>query len=396
MVRLSFIGDVMVEHTRLDAFKNETGVFDFTALFSGVANEFQKSDVVIANLETPLAGEKLQYSWKNYQFNTPEQLGTAMKNSGIDVVSTANNHVLDRGLDGLDITLNTLDLIGLKHTGSARTEDESKPLIIDVKGIKIGILSYTYGTEACYNGYYLKPGEEYKVNLLRNQELTNPIRRTFYMSKAFLPRALRAVYRRVLPDHAKRQVGELKEHDKRQRARLVEDIVYAKDHSDYVVMCLHCGGQFNDDPTDYTKTVADFCIKTGVDAVIGNHEHRIQKAYLKDKNQITAYCLGNFTSNYGIDRAPYDKNAECSVLLNIYIDEKSKSVHDIGFSVLISQKGADGVITTKQMYDCIINSEGDVQRELLDKNRKAICSFWNCDKTVEPQREYMVSQIMGW
>ena len=179
MVRLSFVGDTMCEHTRLDSYKREGGGYDFRPLFSGVEAEFHKSDLVVANLETPVAGEALRYSWRDYQFNTPEQFGVAMRDAGIKVVSTANNHVLDRGFEGLEKTLETLDAMDLKHTGSARSEEESWPLIIEIKGLKIGVLSYTYGTEACYNGYYLSPGEEYRVNLLRNQELTNPVRRYF-------------------------------------------------------------------------------------------------------------------------------------------------------------------------------------------------------------------------
>lgn len=392
MVRLSFVGDTMCEHTRLDSYKREGGGYDFRPLFSGVEAEFHKSDLVVANLETPVAGEALRYSWRDYQFNTPEQFGVAMRDAGIKVVSTANNHVLDRGFEGLEKTLETLDAMDLKHTGSARSEEESWPLIIEIKGLKIGVLSYTYGTEACYNGYYLSPGEEYRVNLLRNQELTNPVRRYFYVSKSFIPRALRAVYRRILPRLAKRPVGELKEKDARQKARLIKDIGYAREHSDYVIMCLHCGGQFNDEPTEYTRNVADFCIANGVDAVIGNHEHLIQSSNLKDKDHLITYCLGNFTSNYGIDRKPYDKNAECSILLNLYIDEAAKRVKEVGFEVLISVKGKDGIIRTIPIYDCIKSSNEQDRQELCEKNRKAVNAFLGTAyMRVEPQKEYVVS-----
>lgn len=394
MIRLSFIGDIMCEYTRLDSYKQKEGTYDFTALFSEVEDDFNKSDLVVANLETPMAGESFRYSWRDYQFNTPEQIGIAMQKAGIDVVSTANNHVLDRGFEGLDKTLENLDNIGIKHTGSARSEAEALPLIVEVKGMKIGILSYTYGTEACYNGYYLKPGEEYKVNLLRNQELTNPIRRHFYLSRRFIPRAMRAIYRMIRPQAATRTIGELKERDIHQKAYLVKDILYAREHSDYVVMCLHCGGQFNDKPTKYTREIAEFCIENGVNAVIGNHEHCIQESQLKDTNRLITYCLGNFTSNYGIERKPYNKNAECSILLNLYIDEEKKEVVNIGFETLISIKGKNGVITTKPMYDCIINSRGKERQELYKKNIRAINSFLGMDITrIAPQKEYIVSQI---
>ena len=393
MIRLSFVGDVMCEHTRLSSFQKEDGSYDFGSLFSGVRDEFHKSDVVVANLETPLAGEAMRYSWRDYQFNTPEQFGVAMKNAGVSVVSTANNHVLDRGMEGLRKTLDNLDDIGLLHTGSARSESEAKPLILEVKGKKIGFLSYTYGTEACYNGHYLKQDEAYAVNLLRNQELTNPVKRYFLVSKNLIPRAFRALCRRILPGVLRKSVGERREKDKRQKARLFRDIAYAKEHSDYVVMCLHCGGQFNSKPTEYTREIAALCLEHGVNAVIGNHEHLIQGSRMLDPDRIVAYCLGNFTSNYGIDRKPYDKNAECSVLLHLYLDEETGRVDHIGFEILISVKEEDGIIRTRPLFDCIAGSDGEKRQELCEKNRRAVGSFLGTDPGGEPPRkEYVVSR----
>ena len=180
MIRLSFTGDVMCEYTRLESYQKPTGGYDFSPMFSDVADDFRNSDLMVANLETPLAGEGLRYSYKKYNFNTPDELGSALKDAGVHLVSTANNHVLDRGVEGLERTLDTLDRIGILHTGSARTTEETKPVIVDVKGMRVAVLSYTYGTEAPYNHNYLKKEEEYKVNLLRNQELKNPVRRYFY------------------------------------------------------------------------------------------------------------------------------------------------------------------------------------------------------------------------
>ena len=396
MIRLSFVGDVMCEHTRLDSFRNAEGAYDFAPLFAGVEEEFRRSDLVVANLETPLAGEALGYSRKNYSFNTPEQMAFAMKHAGVHAVSTANNHVLDRGVEGLEKTLETLDAAGLLHTGSARTEEEAKPITADVRGVRIGLLSYTYGTEACYNGHYLKPEEAYRVNLLREQELRNPVRRYFAVSNRFFPRALRAVYRRVMPKRAARPVGELRERDGRQKERLLRDIAYAKEHSDFTVLCLHCGGQFNEAPTKYTEEIADFCLDHGADAVVGNHEHRIQISRFGDFRRPVAYCLGNFTSDYGIDRKPFDKNADCSVLLHLYLDEETKKLAEIGFGILISVRGEDGVIVTKLLSECAARAGEDAREALAEKNTAAVNAFLGTDfDRVEPREEYLVSQMTG-
>ena len=395
MIRLSFTGDVMSEFTRLETYRREAGGYDFSSMFSDLNEDFQKSDLVVANLETPLAGEKLKYSWRRFQFNTPDDLGFAMKEAGIHAVSTANNHVLDRGIEGLDRTLDVLDQIGLAHTGSARNEAEAKPIFFEIKGMKISLLSYTYGTEAPYNHNYLQKKEEFKVNLLRNQELTNPIRRYFYTSKQFVPRALRAVYRRILPTLARREVGELKEKDARQRVRLQKDIDFAKKNSDYVIMCLHCGGQYNEKPTKYTQMVANSCINQGVNAVIGNHEHRIQGSKLNDYSRIITYCLGNYTGGAGVEKPPYDKGSECSILFHIYIDENTKNVIDLGFEILISIKNEVGQIMTKRLHDLYKSADPQAKDDLYIKNLKAVNAFLgSAFDRIDPQEEYFVSQLM--
>ena len=396
MIRLSFTGDVMCEHTRLETYKTDDNKYDFSPVFSDLKEDFSRSDLVVANLETPLAGEELKYSWRKYQFNTPDEFGVAMKEAGIHFVSTANNHVLDRGIEGLDRTLDTLDRIGLKHTGSFRNEHETKPIILDIKGCKIAILSYTYGTEAPYNHHYLKENEQYKVNLLKNQELSNPIRRSFYTSKKIFPRALRAVYRRVLPKYANRGVGELKEADKKQKLHLSQDISYAKQNSDYVIMCLHCGGQYETKPIKYTRQVVNSCLAQGVNAVIGNHEHRIQESRLDDHDKLVTYCLGNYSGGAGVERPPYDKGADCSILFHIYIDEENKKVSSVSFGVLISVKNDQGQIITKRLYDHYQMVAGQQKEELYRKNLQAVNDFLGTSfDEIEIKEEYNVPELIG-
>ncbi len=384
----------MCEHTRLNSFQKKSG-YDFSAIFSGENDEFKASNLTIANLETPLAGEALRYSWKNYQFNTPDEFGTALKEAGIDLVTTANNHVLDRGTEGLKKTLDTLDRIGLLHTGSARNKEESLPLIVTVGNIKIGFVSYTYGTEACYNHYYLKQGEEYMVNLLRNQELKNPVRRYFLTSNTLLPRGLRKLRRAVMHQQKEKPVGERWESDRIQKKRLQKDIEYSTSNSDFTIICLHSGGQFNKEPTNYTRRIAEYCLACGADAVIGNHEHCIQKLKVDNHNRPIAYCLGNFTSDYGIVRKPFDQDADCSVLLHLYLDEEKKSLSELGFSILISTANANNQIITRPLYDLICDTEqnrsvnSEKRTELIEKNRRCVERFLgiNLPKLL-PEKEY--------
>lgn len=102
------------------------------------------ADVAICHMETPFAAPG--DAWTGYPiFNAPPSLADTAAAFGYDSCSTASNHTVDYGWEGLVRTLDGLDRVGVKHAGSARTEQEAMtPTIVDVKGVKVGHLSYTY------------------------------------------------------------------------------------------------------------------------------------------------------------------------------------------------------------------------------------------------------------
>lgn len=354
----------MCEHTRLAQFYNN-GVYDFMPIFADVIPVFEKSDFVVVNLETPLAGSDLTYSERNYSFNTPDEMAETLRRCGVGLATTANNHVLDRGIVGLERTLDVLDANGISHTGSYKENEKPLPFITNIGGINVAFLSYTYGTEACYNKNYLKKSQINMVNLTRNQELSNPIKRFFLVHKSLPAKAFRLLYRNISPKRAKLDVSARKEKDTYQKKRLLSDINYCKERAaDYIVMCLHSGGQFNDEPTEYTKNMADFCLYNGVNAVVINHEHRIQNAQSFDDHIVT-YCLGNFTSNYGITRNPKDKHAEYSALFHLYLDKKSNVETKWSVTFLKSHMNENGMIITTPINQLYRICEDELQREAL-------------------------------
>ena len=386
-IKISFTGDVMCEYNRLHDYMSMDGKYDFSPLFKSCIGLFSESDYVVANLETPIAGEKLSYSFRNYNFNTPESILYAMKDSGINMVTTANNHVLDRGVEGIDNTIRNIKESGLDYTGTTLSECKPTPLIKEIGTYKIGFLSYTYGTEACHNGDYLVPKEQYRVNLLKNQELYNPIQRYFVLSRHIIPRGCRFFLKTIFPQLKSRGVEDWKQSDKRQKEHLISDISYCKDHDcDKIIMCLHSGGQFNEEPTEYTKEICEFCLMHGIDVIVGNHEHVIQKF---DSAKKTAFCLGNFSSNYGIDRAPYDKNADCSIVLHAYISINGEV--SFSFSVMLSKREKSCIVTTPLFDDYRRETEDKRKVELIEKNTKAVNRFANvCIEKVLPQEEYFL------
>ena len=151
MKKISFVGDIMCEKPLMSAVtKYSDGVY--SDLFKGTKKYFESSDIVIANLETVFAGKEVGYTDDVYSFNTPDSFAQALGQSGIDYVTTANNHCLDRGIDGAIRTLDKLDEQGIKAFGTYRNKEERKAYeSLNIDGFRIGLISYTYGTNVDQN-----------------------------------------------------------------------------------------------------------------------------------------------------------------------------------------------------------------------------------------------------
>lgn len=258
MINLVATGDVMCHTTNFNAaYNNETKEYDFTSVFANISKYITKADVAIGNLETTFAGKDRGYT--GYPtFNSPSALGVALKNIGIDVLSTANNHSLDKGYTGIVSTLDKLDEIGIDHMGTARSEEEqNKVLVKDVNGIKIAFLSYTYGT----NGIPVPAGKEYSVNLI-DKDL------------------------------------------------ILKQINLAKEQNvDIICASMHWGDEYKQKQNKKQEELADYLFQNGVDIIIGNHAHVVEpmekrKIALEDgteKEVFVVYALGNFISGQTIE-----------------------------------------------------------------------------------------------
>lgn len=241
---LLFLGDIMQHDSQIaDAWDPKTKKYNYDPCFRFVKPYTQAADVAIGNLELTLAGPP----YKGYpMFSAPDELLFALKNMGMDVLVTANNHCVDTGKKGLERTIMMLDSLGIPHTGTfvdevARLNDN--PLMIEKNGFRLALLNYTYGT----NGMPVtKPNI---VNMLD----------TVLMGK---------------------------------------DIVKAKSMKpDMVIVFTHWGAEYQSLPSKSQKDIAEFCFRKGAEIVIGAHPHVIQPMqWRKEKNQLLAYSLGNFVS----------------------------------------------------------------------------------------------------
>ncbi|RPF39893.1 poly-gamma-glutamate synthesis protein (capsule biosynthesis protein) [Streptomyces sp. Ag109_G2-6] len=138
------------------------GDYDFRKILAGVKPIVSAADLAICHHEIPYGKPGGPYT--GYPaFKAPHQLADALKDAGYDSCSTASNHSLDDGFDGLSRTLDHLDRVGLKHVGSARrAEEATAPALLSAGGAKVAQLDYTYGT----NGIPLPAGKPWAVNLI--------------------------------------------------------------------------------------------------------------------------------------------------------------------------------------------------------------------------------------
>ncbi|MDR2586005.1 MAG: CapA family protein, partial [Prevotellaceae bacterium] len=215
-VSLIFLGDIMVHGMQLTSAKNEKG-YSFLHCYEPIAPRLIKADLSIANIETAFAGPP----YTGYPlFSTPEILVSELKESGIGLLLTANNHLCDQGEKGLRRSLHLFDSIGISHTGvfrSPQERDQRYPLLIGIKGIRIAFLAYSYGT----NGFTVpKP---YVVNLIDTAIISKDINKA----------------KRLSPD--------------------------------FIIACMHWGEEYQIEPNARQKELAKFLHDSGVDIIIGAH-----------------------------------------------------------------------------------------------------------------------------
>jgi hypothetical protein len=160
-------GDLLLHNTlwdsaHLDAERTGHGVMDFGPMLSDLRPLVSSADLGICHLETPLAPPGGPYS--SYPvFSVPPQIVPAIKQTGYDACTTVSNHSLDAGFDGIVRTLRDFDRAGIAHAGTVTTKRASRqPLILDVKGVKVGLVAATYGT----NGFPLPADEPWSVPII--------------------------------------------------------------------------------------------------------------------------------------------------------------------------------------------------------------------------------------
>jgi poly-gamma-glutamate capsule biosynthesis protein CapA/YwtB (metallophosphatase superfamily) len=225
--------------------------YDFDPMFADVRPLVHEADVAICHEEVPFAppGEPLS----SYPlFAAPSEIGGWIASTGFDACTTASNHSVDRGWDGLVHTADVLERAGVRHVGTFRSRAERRrPVVLTTAaGVRVGIVAGTYGL----NGLPMPEGRPWAVSLWDADNLLRQAR-------------------------AARRAG-----------------------ADVVVVHLHGGAEYDHDPTAEQVALVDRLTRSpDVDLVLGEHAHVVQPI-TRVRGTWVAYGMGNLVAQQEVTR----------------------------------------------------------------------------------------------
>ena len=228
--------------------------------FANSTDYLENSDVTIANLEAPFTDDGEPFE-KQFNFKVPPEYARGVKASGIDVLTLANNHIMDYGETGLISTIQTLDEVGLLYSGAGRNITEAhQPALLEVRGKRVAFFGYSMTFPKEFYAREDTSGTAYPEPELMEANLAS-----------------------------------------------------WEDSVDFTVVSFHWGAEKVDTPKDYQVYFAHLAVDSGADLVLGHHPHVLQGIELY-KNRLIAYSLGNFA--FG----SYSKHAVDSIILKVHIN----------------------------------------------------------------------------
>lgn len=297
------MGDLLMHKPIFDDFteynaavQQSDGSYDFTSVFQYLSEYTSSLDYAVANLETTLCGEDNGYPYDGYPlFNCPDELVDGVKAAGFDMLLTANNHSYDTRLVGY---LRTLDVVrgkGLETLGTYASEDETKWTIVDINGIKIGMLCYTWASYITEDG---------RPSLNGNQAIEKS-----GLCNYFVSNDLPAFYAEV--------------------EQYLRDMESAG--AEATIMFIHWGQEYILAPNTEQQNIAQSLCDLGIDVIIGGHPHVVQPVELLESSldpnhkTVCLYSTGNAVSNQRLGTISAIKTAhtEDGILFTVTFEKYS-------------------------------------------------------------------------
>lgn len=246
-VKILAMGDMIFHQPIVKNYRTGES-YDFTPIFANISEDINGVDLAIANFEGSVNSNRKLSGFP--MFNFPKESIYSLKNAGFDILSTANNHALDTGLDGIAETLSHIKESGMESFGTL-TQDCEKGIVVEKNGIKIGLISFT----DTLNGMdSLMRNKEYSVN-------------TFSQDVA-------------------------------------GDIKNIKDKSDIVIVYPHWGNEYQHHPSERQIYLKEKLHEYGADIILGSHPHVLQRYEVEEINNkklFTIYSMGNALSNQRVE-----------------------------------------------------------------------------------------------
>ena len=233
--------------------QNYSGDYYFKDMYKGISSLVANADIAFANHEAPIANTVIS-GYPN--FNAPSESGDALVDLGFNVINIANNHMfdVDYKTTGYEDTIKYWDTKDALYVGGYKSQaDYDKIRILDVKGVKIAFLGYTYDPTSS-NGTSMNSASKNNGYILP-----------------------------VLNENA------IKKH-----------MAKAKSEADIVIVSVHWGVENSFTPNDTQKQYAKILADNGADVILGHHSHTLHPVeWITSANgnkTLCAYSLGNLIS----------------------------------------------------------------------------------------------------
>ena len=234
------VGDVLIHESVYKDALDSSGNYDFHKMFTDVEEIIKKYDLKFCNQESTIGGSTLGISGYP-SFNSPDEIGNEMVSLGFNLISLANNHTLDKGIDAVRYSNSfwkSKDVIAVGTYDSL--EERNKVNVYEKNGIKYAFLAYTTISNA-------RVPNDYILNMYSAERAKN-------------------------------------------------DIESVKDNVDIIIVSMHWGVEDTNVPTESQRQIAEYLSSLGVNVIIGTHPHVVQPVEYVGET-LVIYSLGNFISN---------------------------------------------------------------------------------------------------
>lgn len=336
VIRFAAAGDLNVTDAVIAAGGAQ---YDYSNAFMDVLPLLAEADLTAMNFEGNACG--IPYGKES----APQQLLTALKDAGVDMLQLANSKAINRGVAGLNATVNNVRAAGMASVGAvAEGETPGAYVIRYVRGIKVAVVAFTKGMD----GMAMPAGSEELVNILYNDYAST--------YKSVNTKAVTKLLRQV-----------------------------EAETPDITIALLHWGSEYSDVHSKSQAAIRDLMFKEGVDAIIGSHPHYVQEMIFdKEAGTFVAYSLGDFFGDATRSGTAY------SVILELEITKDNTTgitkVMDFTYTPIYTVQDDSGLLRVVRLREAIdAYEEGRVGRVTPETYESMVYGLKRIESRIAPE-----------